>query len=669
MYIIRVLAQNFLCFIKMQLDLLDLGLISLYGINHRSTSQNNNGAGKSALFEALYFALYGKMLRNILSKEIPTRASILEQAGEKTKGTFSIVSFVNSQTKEIYQVERFHSHPKLKNELFLWLYNDPDAPELTEEPIALMDKPTLVAQDLRGADKDETQRKIIKLIGLSRDMFRQVTLFGKGGMPCFSGLSDTAKKQLLEEILQIHLYTKAEKIAKDRRKEEKEELRVLANKRIQQLEIIDQKRSRLIDLVQRQDQWTRDRSAKFEALGNQIRDLERTTEKEPPCVTQEQIDAAKKQLAAENDNHQETIKELQEKIPPLEKQIRDADKEYARITAERSGLEKEVNRRSKLIDSGSCPTCGQTVDDAVFPGSTELNEQIDSLVDQQSKQYTVCQTLPVNKRNIEREIEAEKERFSKRYWELDQQHDTLYKGKINYDQWAFKQEHKQHEIDALKERVQQTREEISPFEELLASERKELEQHVRKEEETRKERDAVDQEIKKLNVLVNVFGTKGIRSFLLENLLPEVNERLFEYADIMTSGELVAQLSIQSETAKGEKREKISIIVQTKTGENVRYESCSSGEQRRLDVPLALALQDLSLARGQGLGLSLLDEVFENVDEAGVENMMELLHCVSKRKGINTTIVVTHNEQLNQRFNHGIVVERDVNGSSCCFGV
>ena len=665
-FILQIIGQNFLCFPQLSLWLMDLGLLSLSGVNHLSTSQNNNGAGKSALFEAIYFTIYGKMLRDVLSKEIPLRESILERTGQTTKGTYTIISFVDAQTNKIFQIERYHYHPKLKNELFLFQYNDPDVSQLTEEPLALMQEPQLLAKDLRGADKAETQQKINKLIGLSADMFRQVTLFGEGGMPRFSKLSDTAKKQLLEEILQVHIYTKAEQIAKDRRKEAKEDLRVLSNKRVQKTNIAEQTRSRIIDLVQRQDKWSRDQVSKVESLKRQIKTLQTTKKPAPLYVAEETIEDHRKQHESLRKEY-ENDTTLTKRLADIQKKQQSTDQKYSKQAVELEHIQEEIARIENLLEKGQCPTCSQPVTEVVLPDTAELKYTQDTLNLEQMRLWDVCQDLASDKVKTESRMKEARDIFFADQSRLESQIESLCQAKIKYDQWSFKEVHKDQEIQNLEERMQQVQDDPSPYTDLIKADQNKLQGQTEEAEIAKREQDELQLTIKKLDVMVNVFGTKGIRSFLLENLLPEVNERLLEYAEIMTGGELTAQLSIQSETAKGEKREKISIAVRTITGEEVRYESCSSGERRRLDVPLALALQDLSLSRGRGLGLSLLDEVFENIDEAGVDNMMELLHVVSKRKGIGTTIVVTHNEQLNQRFNRGIVVERDVNGVSQCF--
>lgn len=67
------------------------------------------------------------------------------------------------------------------------------------------------------------------------------------------------------------------------------------------------------------------------------------------------------------------------------------------------------------------------------------------------------------------------------------------------------------------------------------------------------------------------------------------------------------------------------------------YDGASSGQRRRIDIAMALAMADSSQYGRQTLWL---DEVFDSLDEAGIEQVVDLVHLLSRQRQV---ILLTHN--------------------------
>ena len=118
-----------------------------------------------------------------------------------------------------------------------------------------------------------------------------------------------------------------------------------------------------------------------------------------------------------------------------------------------------------------------------------------------------------------------------------------------------------------------------------------------------------------------------------------------------------AQFTTQTKKADGTLSDKLDIDV-LYNGEETDYNSLSSGEKRRVDIAISLALQDMVMTRfGDDINLLAYDELFESLDAVGSENVIELLR--QKLKDVSTIIVISHNEDLKPLFDKTIMVTKE----------
>ena len=188
---------NFLCFEEAVVDFSKKGLISVLGDNKDATCADSNGAGKSSIFEALYWCLYGKTIKKMSSDSVVRKKALL-----LSPLSYACVNLHFKVRGDSYQLIRYRNHSTYKNGLFFRKYDG--SGECVE---------------IEGENKKETQEIVEQTIGMSASLFRQVVLFGQGGMAQFSQLTDTEKKKLFEEILQVDIYERATKQARANLKE------------------------------------------------------------------------------------------------------------------------------------------------------------------------------------------------------------------------------------------------------------------------------------------------------------------------------------------------------------------------------------------------------------------------------------------------------------------
>ena len=144
----------------------------------------------------------------------------------------------------------------------------------------------------------------------------------------------------------------------------------------------------------------------------------------------------------------------------------------------------------------------------------------------------------------------------------------------------------------------------------------------------------------------------------MDLVTPTLNEGVNKYLGTLTGGAINVEFSTQSKKADGTLSDKFDISV-TYNGGVMSYNALSSGEKRRVDVAISLALQDMVIQRyGADVNLLAYDELFESLDATGAENVVELLK--SRIEKVGTIIVVSHNEDLKPLFDNSLeVIKKD----------
>ena len=132
----------------------------------------------------------------------------------------------------------------------------------------------------------------------------------------------------------------------------------------------------------------------------------------------------------------------------------------------------------------------------------------------------------------------------------------------------------------------------------------------------------------KLDILawIKKMCTKDFRGYLLSGVIDYINLRLREYSRVLFG---VSNLRMILDGSK--------IYIDY---EGRQYEGLSGGEKRLADLCIQFSLRDmLKNTLGFTSNILILDEVFENIDESGVRNIIELINSFSETSSI---FVISH---------------------------
>ena len=169
-------------------------------------------------------------------------------------------------------------------------------------------------------------------------------------------------------------------------------------------------------------------------------------------------------------------------------------------------------------------------------------------------------------------------------------------------------------------------------------------------------------QIQRLKLLEKACGKSGVQALLIEQALPDIEERANELLDRLTGGEMRVVFSTQKKLkSRNAVAETLDIRISDNAGERP-YENFSGGEQFRVNFAIRLALSQLLAHRsGARLQTLVIDEGFGSQDPNGRQRLVEAINTIEKDFAV--IMIITHIDELRDAFPQRIEVEKRPSGS------
>ena len=179
-----------------------------------------------------------------------------------------------------------------------------------------------------------------------------------------------------------------------------------------------------------------------------------------------------------------------------------------------------------------------------------------------------------------------------------------------------------------------------------------------------KERETLQKRIVQHKTLERAFGKDGVPALLIEQALPQIEEKANELLDRLSGGQMSIRFVTQTEY-KDKKREDLreTLDIQISDSAGIRaYEMYSGGEAFRVNFAVRLALSEiLAQRKGARLQTLVIDEGFGSQDALGRQRLIEAINLV--KDDFAKILVITHLEELKDAFPNRIEVEKGERGS------
>jgi exonuclease SbcC len=180
-----------------------------------------------------------------------------------------------------------------------------------------------------------------------------------------------------------------------------------------------------------------------------------------------------------------------------------------------------------------------------------------------------------------------------------------------------------------------------------------------------KECDEVQKKIARHRTLERAFGKDGVPALLIEQALPQIEDKANELLDRLSDGHMSVRFVTQTEY-KDKKRDDLreTLDIQISDTAGIRnYEMYSGGEAFRVNFAIRLALSKiLAQRKGARLQTLVVDEGFGSQDTQGRQRLIEAINLV--KHDFVKILVITHLDELKDAFPTRIEVEKTDRGST-----
>jgi exonuclease SbcC len=171
-------------------------------------------------------------------------------------------------------------------------------------------------------------------------------------------------------------------------------------------------------------------------------------------------------------------------------------------------------------------------------------------------------------------------------------------------------------------------------------------------------------EIARHKVLERAFGKDGVPALLIEQALPQIEEKANELLDRLSNGGMSVRFVTQAEfkdKKRDDLKETLDIAISDPAGTR-DYEMFSGGEAFRVNFAIRLALSEILAQRtGARLQTLVIDEGFGSQDAQGIQRLIEAINTV--KNDFAKILVITHLDELKDAFPNRIEVEKGERGS------
>jgi DNA repair exonuclease SbcCD ATPase subunit len=518
-----------------------------------------NGSGKSTMLDALCFALFGKAFRNInkpnLLNSINGKDCVVEVEFDTNNKSYKVIRGIKPNVFEIYQDGE------------------------------------LLNQDAASKDYQEVLEKSI--LKLNYKSFTQIVILGSASFTPFMQLSSSDRRSIIEDLLDIQIFSTMNGIVKDR----------IANSK----DLISEKKH-AIDLTRQKHDLQKKHIDQLKQ-NNEEKIIEYETEIETNSNTLSTLLTEIDTIAAEVEELQLAVNNKVE----TEDKVKKITKLESQIESNLSKIRKDI---SFFQEHDDCPTCRQTIassfkEEELKALSTKATECEHGLTQLEKKLLSEQEKL--------QDITEKQKAIQKRQVEIATKNATIVE--LN----KYNDKLKKHVLGLKETKTVSDKEE----KELLA---------------IKKELVELDDSLKALidektyyEVAGNLLKDTGIKTKIVKQYLPVINKLVNKYLaalDFFVNFNLDESFK---ETIKSRHRDEFT------------YNNFSEGEKQRIDMSLMLTWRAVAkLKNSSNTNLLILDEVFDSsLDNNGTEYLMNILHML---EGVNLFVISHKGDILQDKF-------------------
>ena len=521
-----------------------------------------NGSGKSTMLDALCFGLFNKAFRKI------TKGQLVNSTNEKE--CLVEIDFCIG-TKE-YKIKR-----GIKPNIFeIWVDG--------------------VLQNQAASSADQQKQLEDSILKLNYKSFTQIVILGSASFVPFMQLSTAHRREVVEDLLDIKIFSAMNAVIKDRIKN--------TNDKIKELSL---KQSMTEEKVEMQKEFIES----VEKSGNE--NIEKKKDKITSIATY--ID----QLTAEN---VQKVEEVSNTLQPQLENLLDASKKLKQLSNLKGKISEKVSsitEQHKFFNNNSvCPTCTQTIEEEF-----RLNKVSES----ETKAKELRQGYNELKEAIQQEEKRERE-FNVVSKDISSLNNEISNNNVKISQLNKQSRDLDQEIQDITNKIKNRN-----------TERKVLTELEQTLDLIQTEKAKNKEDVSYFDFAHSLMKDGGIKGKIIKKYLPLMNQQINKYLQMM---DFYINFTLDEEF-----NEKIKSPIH----EDFTYESFSEGEKMRINLAILFTWIEIARMKNSiSCNILLFDEVFDSsLDDFGTDYFTKIIKYVIKDTNI---FVISHKNGLEDKFDN-----------------
>jgi DNA repair exonuclease SbcCD ATPase subunit len=540
--------------------------------NHTTLIIGSNGAGKSTILDALTFVLFGKSFRKINKPQLVNSTNekdcLVEIEFSIGSITWKVVRGIKPNVFEIYR-------------------ND-------------------IKLDQNSSAVDQQKYLEQSVLKMNYKSFTQIVILGSSNFVPFMQLPAASRREVIEDLLDIKIFSSMNTIIKEKIRSLKEEIRTLELKKESINDKVHMQKDFIEELENRGRQNIEDKKSSMSEFDVEIENL---------INSNQDLDTQLSTFSAQ----------LEECSGATEKL-----KKLGNLKGKISQKVSTITEEHKFFTQNTvCPTCTQEIDERF---------RLNKIGDAQNK----AKELQSGYKELEEAIQEEETR--------ERHFIGLSKEVTNLTHEISKNNTK---IAGYQRQIRNLESEIQTIADQLKnrnSEHEKLEQFKKDLQKTYDELSGKKDLIQYHDFSYSLLKDSGVKSKIIKKYLPLINQQVNRYLQMM---DFYINFTLDEEFNE---------TVQSAIHEDFSYSSFSEGEKQRIDLALLFTWREVAKFKNStNTNLLILDEIFDSsLDGFGTEEFLKIIRYVIKDSNI---FVISHKESLHDKFNSIIKFEKIKNFS------
>jgi DNA repair exonuclease SbcCD ATPase subunit len=515
-----------------------------------------NGAGKSTLLDALSFALFGKAHRSIskpqLVNSINNKHCVVEVEFATGAHEFKVVRTIKPNTFEIYQ------------------------------------NGNMINQSSAARDYQKfLEQNILKL---NHKSFHQIVVLGSSSFIPFMQLPGGHRRDVIEDLLDINIFSKMNTILKERSARIKEELKDVNYNLDLMKEKITLQRKYIRDITQMNDEQINSKKDTIASFQTEITEMQSL-----------------------NNDYSTTIESLQDGLEDKLKSAHNKKQSLMQYQAQFQQQMKTVVKEAKFYETNDkCPTCTQDINESIKSEKLEFSKtrakELQEGMTKVGEQHTTVETTITNLNEIAEDVRANTSKITSNNRDISRLQEQI--GTLNK------------EIAGLTSREGD-----------LGQANSELESHSTARESLSEKKLSMLDERSYNEAAGEMLKDGGIKTKVVKEYLPVMNKLINNYLQVL---DFFVAFDLD---------ENFTETIRSRHRDTFNYASFSEGEKQRIDLALLFTWRQIArMKNSTSTNLLVLDETFDSsLDHDGVDNLMKILGTLEDDSNV---FVISHKGDL-----------------------